>query len=703
MDGHYSGDPEEIFELGDKLGEGAYGAVFKASWREPRPDEQQTVAVKILPFLTDESKRAVQKELDVLNKSHHQHLVSYFGSYLKDTYLWLTMEYCDVGSVADTNARLRRHANSLPMSAPLSAIPIGRTPAVTERVIAAILHQTIQGLSFLHSEAVRVIHRDLKGNNLLLTSDGVVKIADFGISFQQSGSRTMAATLIGTPLFMAPEILDGEGYTFSADIWSLGIAAIELADGFPPYFGEHPMRALYLLSASEPPTVKDKTHWSPEFLSFIASCLKKEPAERATTIVLLQHPFLQKAAQDDKVTVKAYVEEALRVRSIYTTATTATTAATVEPTAGKDNAAVSPAARSNQTSWGFPQTLSDTLSEASLLEGLSTIRVRDAGAAARLDSDDDGGSSADSSDDEGSEQPARDAGWVMATKAAAPPSRFITVGPAPPKDKKPKPQFERSSSSAMFDSLSKGAKLMLKDDSIKVLLERVIKDEAETNSEGSDNTSNINNNQSDGESDEKAKVKEQRRPSGTNIFFKEMRDGMMKTPSDTVGALATTTVTRKAHTKKHQQRKGSAEFEKRPKRTRKKKLEQQLDSSSEQQHTVLQRSISDFPLVRSSKTSQPLAETPFESGTPLAEVKQLSNFDQYLSMPLMDLILEIETWKSKCAEKELELQLLRDTASPSAGVAAGDATSTAQPLSTATTPSSTPTVPPGDPTHDSTL
>ncbi|ELR18048.1 protein kinase domain containing protein [Acanthamoeba castellanii str. Neff] len=258
------------------------------------------MALKIIPMLTaGKNVEDVSREINVLRRCRHPNIVSYYGSATTASELWIMMEYCvhgSLGSIIDTFKAVEKQ--------------------LTEKQLAHILYQAITGLAYLHNDQIKVIHRDLKCGNILMGEDGVVKLADFGISFQQTGSRSKAATMIGTPLFMSPEMLSGDPYNAKSDIWSLGITAIEMADGVPPYFKDHQMRALFRIMHEDPPTLAEPQKWSPQFVSFIDACLKKEPTERLSALALLEHEFLRQVKPEDtKAVMKqllAQYEEARR-------------------------------------------------------------------------------------------------------------------------------------------------------------------------------------------------------------------------------------------------------------------------------------------------------------------------------------------------------------------------------------------------------
>ncbi|XP_027287320.1 serine/threonine-protein kinase 3 isoform X7 [Cricetulus griseus] len=201
------------------------------------------------------------------------YVVKYYGSYFKNTDLWIVMEYCGAGSVSDI-IRLRNKT-------------------LTEDEIATILKSTLKGLEYLHF--MRKIHRDIKAGNILLNTEGHAKLADFGVAGQLTDTMAKRNTVIGTPFWMAPEVIQEIGYNCVADIWSLGITAIEMAEGKPPYADIHPMRAIFMIPTNPPPTFRKPELWSDDFTDFVKKCLVKSPEQRATATQLLQHPFIKNA------------------------------------------------------------------------------------------------------------------------------------------------------------------------------------------------------------------------------------------------------------------------------------------------------------------------------------------------------------------------------------------------------------------------
>ncbi|CAH1736324.1 serine/threonine-protein kinase 3 [Aphis gossypii] len=259
--------PEEVFDIICKLGEGSYGSVFKALHKE----SGQVLAIKQVPVDTD--LQEIIKEISIMQQCDSPYVVKYYGSYFKNTDLWIVMEYCGAGSVSDI-MRLRKKT-------------------LSEDEIATILSDTLKGLEYLHLR--RKIHRDIKAGNILLNSEGHAKLADFGVAGQLTDTMAKRNTVIGTPFWMAPEVIQEIGYDCVADMWSLGITALEMAEGKPPYGDIHPMRAIFMIPTKPPPSFREPDKWTPEFIDFVSQCLIKNPDERATATKMLDHEFIGNA------------------------------------------------------------------------------------------------------------------------------------------------------------------------------------------------------------------------------------------------------------------------------------------------------------------------------------------------------------------------------------------------------------------------
>nr|CAH8829847.1 unnamed protein product [Trichobilharzia regenti] len=265
-------DPKEEYKILAPIGSGTYGDVFKAVHREKRT----LVAVKVMKIDLKDDIRSICQEIHTLRECRHPNIVQFYGSYLRNNKLWICMEYCGGQSMQDIYLYTRR---------PLE-----------EDCIAFVSRETLQGLNFMHNRGR--IHRDIKGANILLTDDGHVKVADFGVAAQLSTSIAKRTTLIGTPYWMAPEVASiesrGSGYDGRCDIWGVGITAIEYAELQPPMFDLDPRKALQILGSRnyKPPSLQDRHKWSPLFHSFVKCCLIKSERRRPDAATMLTHNFV---------------------------------------------------------------------------------------------------------------------------------------------------------------------------------------------------------------------------------------------------------------------------------------------------------------------------------------------------------------------------------------------------------------------------
>nr|XP_054606943.1 TRAF2 and NCK interacting kinase b isoform X3 [Nothobranchius furzeri] len=282
-------DPAGIFELVELVGNGTYGQVYKGR----HVKTGQLAAIKVMDVTGDEEEE-IKAEINMLKKySHHRNIATYYGAFIKknppgmDDQLWLVMEFCGAGSVTDLIKNTK--GNSL-----------------KEEWIAYICREILRGLTHLHQH--KVIHRDIKGQNVLLTENAEVKLVDFGVSAQLDRTVGRRNTFIGTPYWMAPEVIACDEnpdatYDFKSDLWSLGITAVEMAEGAPPLCDMHPMRALFLIPRNPAPRLKSKK-WSKKFQSFIESCLVKSHSQRPSTEQLLKHPFIRDLPNERQVRIQ---------------------------------------------------------------------------------------------------------------------------------------------------------------------------------------------------------------------------------------------------------------------------------------------------------------------------------------------------------------------------------------------------------------
>ncbi|NWS52632.1 MYO3A protein, partial [Chunga burmeisteri] len=288
-------DPSDTWEIIETIGKGTYGKVFKVLNKK----NGSKAAVKILDPVHDIDEE-IEAEYNILKAlSDHPNVVKFYGMYYKKDVkngdqLWLVLELCNGGSVTDLVKGFLK-----------------RGERMNELIIAYILHEALMGLQHLHEN--KTIHRDIKGNNILLTTEGGVKLVDFGVSAQLTSTRLRRNTSVGTPFWMAPEVIACEqqldsSYDARCDAWSLGITAIELGDGDPPLADLHPMRALFKIPRNPPPTLQQPELWSPEFNDFINKCLTKDYEKRPTVSSLLQHDFIKQIEGKENVLQRQLME-----------------------------------------------------------------------------------------------------------------------------------------------------------------------------------------------------------------------------------------------------------------------------------------------------------------------------------------------------------------------------------------------------------
>ncbi|KAF9259010.1 Pkinase-domain-containing protein [Marasmius fiardii PR-910] len=261
-------DPKTLYSKIKKVGQGASGHVYVAKTLATG----KKVAIKEMDLTHQPRKELIVNEILVMKESQHPNIVNFLESYLvKSNELWVVMEYMEGGALTD----------------------IIENNTLEEDQISSICLETCKGLGHLHSQSI--IHRDIKSDNVLLDAGGRVKITDFGFCAKLTDQKSKRATMVGTPYWMAPEVVKQKEYGEKVDIWSLGIMAIEMIENEPPYLDEEPLKALYLIATNGTPTLKKPEALSRELKSFLAVCLCVDVSSRATASELLQHDFLQKA------------------------------------------------------------------------------------------------------------------------------------------------------------------------------------------------------------------------------------------------------------------------------------------------------------------------------------------------------------------------------------------------------------------------
>lgn len=269
-------DRSHELDILNLIGEGSFGAVYKAL-------HKPTVAIVAVKVITNASSSAseeekIKGEIDILSRCDSPYIVGYYECFIrpptsKPGEMWIVMEYCEGGSMSDL---LEANAGHL----------------LSEDCIRAVCASIVLGLEYLHGVA-NVCHRDIKCGNVLLTSDGHVKLADFGVSAELTNTINKRKTVVGSPYWMAPEVIRESHYDGRADVWSLGITMIEMADGAPPHANLHPLRAIFVIPTKPAPTLADPDNWSPEMLDFLRCCCQKDPNQRHDSALLSSHPFVK--------------------------------------------------------------------------------------------------------------------------------------------------------------------------------------------------------------------------------------------------------------------------------------------------------------------------------------------------------------------------------------------------------------------------
>ncbi|KAK4105233.1 Pkinase-domain-containing protein [Parathielavia hyrcaniae] len=279
------GDPREVYRGFTKIGQGASGGVYTGHER----GTNRLVAIKQMNLEQQPKKDLIINEILVMKESSHPNIVNFMDSYLCGGELWVVMEFMEGGSLTD----------------------VVTFNIMTEGQIASVCRETLRGLQHLHSKGV--IHRDIKSDNILLSMEGNIKLTDFGFCATINEAQNKRTTMVGTPYWMAPEVVTRKEYGRKVDIWSLGIMAIEMIEGEPPYLTESPLRALWLIATNGTPQIKNEHELSPVFRDFLYFALKVDPEKRASAHDLLRHDFMKQCV--DLSTLAPLVRAAREARA----------------------------------------------------------------------------------------------------------------------------------------------------------------------------------------------------------------------------------------------------------------------------------------------------------------------------------------------------------------------------------------------------
>lgn len=270
-------DPKDVFRNMKQIGQGASGSVYVAEKKEGG-----RVALKKVKPQSQTEREALEMEIRMMCCTRHPNLIKCHETYHFGGFMWISMEFMNGGCLTDVLEKYQTLKERM-----------------TEAEIAYVLREVLKGLKFMHG--MKRLHRDIKSDNILMTKDGQVKLADFGFCAELTEERKKRTTCVGTPYWMAPELIRTTEYDYKVDLWSVGILAIECAEWEPPLMDEKPMRAMYLICNRPPPQLQEPQLWSDEFHDFVACCLVLNPTMRASASQLLNHPFLKKACAVEEV------------------------------------------------------------------------------------------------------------------------------------------------------------------------------------------------------------------------------------------------------------------------------------------------------------------------------------------------------------------------------------------------------------------
>lgn len=273
-------DIDEHYELLKQIGQGASGRVYVAR----NLKSHKKCALKAITPSSREQREIIINEIALCSTSKHKNIIEFIEAFEFNGNIYIVTEL---------------------LSCSLAQLVINRPGQIPENLISYICQEILKGLEFLHSN--HRIHRDIKSDNILLSLDGSIKIADLGFAVQLIKERNERTTIIGTPCWMAPELVLGVRYNTQIDVWSLGIVALEIGDGHPPKLGKDPLKILTSILSDPAPALQNKSKYSKSFNQFIEKCLTKEPENRPSSSSLLQDPFIKSTQPDSQGKLSCYL------------------------------------------------------------------------------------------------------------------------------------------------------------------------------------------------------------------------------------------------------------------------------------------------------------------------------------------------------------------------------------------------------------